>query len=107
MSIEGRVRAIRGTTIVAGGMPGPIGSLVQIVRRQGDRLDAEVIGFDGSATLLAPLGPLEGVSQGDCVRLFRTIRTVPASEDLIGRVLDATGTPIDDLGPIPPSVRVP
>jgi flagellum-specific ATP synthase len=107
LSIEGRVRAIRGTTIVAGGMPGPIGSLVQIVRRQGDRLDAEVIGFDGSATLLAPLGPLEGVSQGDCVRLFRTIRTVPASEDLIGRVLDATGTPIDDLGPIPPSVRVP
>jgi flagellum-specific ATP synthase len=107
MSIEGRVRAIRGTTIVAGGLPTPVGSLVQVIRRQTDILDAEVIGFDGSATLLAPLGPMEGVSQGDTVRLFRTIRTVPAGEDLIGRVLDATGTPLDDLGPIAPSVRVP
>ncbi len=107
MSIEGRVRAIRGTTIVAGGLPTPVGSLVQILRRQAEKLDAEVIGFDGSATLLAPLGPMEGVSQGDTVRLFRTIRTVPAGEELIGRVLDATGTPMDDYGPIPPSIRVP
>ncbi len=52
---------------------------------QSEVLDAEVIGFDGSATLLAPLGPMEGVSQGDTVRLFRTIRTVPAGEELIGR----------------------
>ncbi len=27
---------------------------------------------------------MEGVSQGDTVRLFRTIRTVPAGEELIG-----------------------
>jgi flagellar biosynthesis/type III secretory pathway ATPase len=107
MSIEGRVRAIRGTTIVAGGLPTPVGSLVQVIRRQSEILDAEVIGFDGSATLLAPLGPMEGVSQGDTVRLFRTIRTVPAGEELIGRVLDATGTPLDDFGPLAPSIRVP
>jgi flagellum-specific ATP synthase len=107
MSIVGRVRAIRGTTIVAGGLPTPVGSLVQVIRRQSEILDAEVIGFDGSATLLAPLGPMEGVSQGDTVRLFRTIRTVPAGEELIGRVLDATGTPLDDLGAMAPSIRVP
>jgi flagellum-specific ATP synthase len=107
MSIEGRVRAIRGTTIVAGGLPTPVGSLVQILRRQAEKLDAEVIGFDGSATLLAPLGPMDGVGQGDAVRLYRTIRTVPAGDELIGRVLDATGAPMDELGPIPPSIRVP
>ncbi len=43
MSIEGRVRAIRGTTIVAGGLPTPVGSLVQVIRRQSEVLDAEVI----------------------------------------------------------------
>jgi len=107
VSVEGRVRAIRGTTIVAGGLPTPIGALVRIKRRQGTELDAEVIGFDGATTLLAPLSPMDGVSQGDSVRLHRTIRTVPAGVDLVGRVLDATGEPIDDLGPLAPSIRVP
>ena len=62
MAIEGRVRAIRGTTILAGGLPTPVGSLVRITRRQGDVLDAEVIGFDGSTTLLSPLAPMDGIS---------------------------------------------
>ncbi len=107
MAIEGRVRAIRGTTIVAGGLPTPVGSLVRISRRQGEQLDAEVIGFDGSTTLLSPLAPMDGVSQGDTVRLYRTMRTVPAGLELIGRVLDASGDPLDDKGPLAPSVRVP
>ena len=58
VAIEGRVRAIRGTTILAGGLPTPVGALVRITRRQGEPLDAEVIGFDGSTTLLAPLAPI-------------------------------------------------
>lgn len=107
MAVEGRVRAIRGTTIVAGGLPTPVGALVRVMRRQGKSLDAEVIGFDGSLTLLAPLESMDGVSQGDAVRLHRTMRTVPASAELVGRVLDATGVPLDDLGPLPPSIRVP
>lgn len=107
VAIEGRVRAIRGTTILAGGLPTPVGALVRISRRQGEPLDAEVIGFDGSTTLLAPLAPIDGVSQGDSVRLYRTMRTVPAGLELVGRVLDASGNPIDDRGPLPPSIRVP
>ncbi len=107
MGVEGRVRAIRGTTIVASGLPTPVGALVSVIRRQGKSLEAEVIGFDGSQTLLAPLESMDGVSQGDTVRLHRTMRTVPASAELVGRVLDATGVPMDDLGPLPPSIRVP
>ncbi len=107
VAIEGRVRAIRGTTILAGGLPTPVGALVRISRRQGEPLDAEVIGFDGSTTLLAPLAQIDGVSQGDSVRLYRTMRTVPAGIELVGRVLDASGNPIDDRGPLPPSIRVP
>lgn len=107
MAIEGRIRSIRGTTILATGLPTPVGALVRISRRQGEPLDAEVIGFDGTITLLSPLAPMEGVSQGDTVRLFRTLRTVPAGAELVGRVLDASGNPLDDRGPLPPSMRVP
>ena len=107
MAIEGRVRTIRGTTIIATGLPTPVGALVRISRRQGAPLDAEVIGFDGSSTILSPLAPMDGVSQGDTVRLYRTMRTVPAGLELIGRVLNASGEPIDDKGALAPSIRVP
>ncbi len=107
IAIEGRIRAIRGTTILASGLPTPVGALVRITRRQGEPLDAEVIGFDGLTTILSPLSPLEGVSAGDSARLYRTIRTVPTGIELIGRVLDASGNPIDDGDPIALAARVP
>ncbi|MFY8199169.1 MAG: hypothetical protein ACOVLE_00760 [Pirellula staleyi] len=53
--ISGHVRSVRGTTIVVDGLPVPVGSLVRIVRRNQDSVNAEVIGFDGGRTVLAPL----------------------------------------------------
>lgn len=98
--VTGRVRSIRGTTIVVDGLPVPVGALVKIHRRQQDSLQAEVIGFDGGKTILAPLDNWDGVSQGDHVELFQTYRSVSVSASIIGRVLDATGLPMDDLGPL-------
>lgn len=98
--ITGRVRSIRGTTIVVDGLPVPVGALVKIHRRQQDSLQAEVIGFDGGKTILAPLDNWDGVSQGDHVELFQTYRSVNVSPNIIGRVLDATGQPMDDESPL-------
>ena len=53
--ITGHVRSIRGTTVVVDGLPVPVGSLVRIHRRNQASLNAEVIGFDGGRTILAPL----------------------------------------------------
>jgi flagellar biosynthesis/type III secretory pathway ATPase len=91
--ISGRVRSIRGTTVVVDGLPVPVGSLVRIHRRNQDSLNAEVIGFDGGRTILAPLDHFDGVGQGDSVELFQTYRSVNVCPELIGRVLDATGRP--------------
>ena len=104
--ITGRVLAIRGQTIEAAGLPVPVGSICTIHRRQGETLLAETIGFNGSCTLLAPLSMLEGVNQGDPIVLSKTFRSVMVSDELVGRVLDASGAAIDDLGPIPPGTRV-
>lgn len=104
--ICGRVQAIRGQTIEAAGLPVPVGSLCSIHRRQGSTLLAETIGFSGTSTLLAPLSVLEGINQGDPIYLAKTFRSVMVSEELIGRVLDASGEAIDDHGPIPPGTRV-
>ncbi len=105
--ISGRVRSIRGTTIVVDGLPVPVGSLVRIVRRNQDSLKAEVIGFDGGRTVLAPLDNFDGVGQGDTVELFQTYRSVKVCPELIGRVLDATGNPIDDGTTLPFGIKMP
>ena len=105
--ITGRVRSIRGTTIVVDGLPVPVGALVRIVRRNQEPVQAEVIGFDSGRTVLAPLDNFDGVGQGDSVELFQTYRSVNVCPELIGRVLDATGTPMDDGPPLPFGIKMP
>lgn len=46
------------------------------------------------------LGPSEHLSAGDEVQLTGRLVDTPVGEGLLGRVLDATGRALDDLGPI-------
>jgi flagellum-specific ATP synthase len=69
-------------------------------------LEAEVIGFENGRTLLAAFDALEGVRAGDRVELFQSCRSIKVSEELCGRVLDATGVPIDAGVPIGAGKRV-
>ncbi len=105
--INGRVRSIRGTTVVVDGLPVPVGALVRILRRNQEPVQAEVIGFDSGRTILAPLDNFDGVGQGDTVELFQTYRSVNVCPELIGRVLDATGTPMDDGPDLPFGIKMP
>jgi flagellum-specific ATP synthase len=69
-------------------------------------LEAEVIGFDQGRTLMAAFDLLEGVRAGDSVELVRSCRSVRVSGELCGRVLDATGIPIDGDSPLYAGKRV-
>jgi F-type H+-transporting ATPase subunit alpha len=46
------------------------------------------------------LGEYTDIEEGDTVRGTGRISSVPVGNELIGRVIDATGNPIDDKGPI-------
>ena len=48
----------------------------------------------------AILGPEEGIEEGDRVRRTGRRADVPAGEEMLGRVIDALGNPIDGKGPI-------
>ena len=48
----------------------------------------------------ALLGPEEGIEEGDLVRRTGRRADVPAGEEMLGRVIDALGAPIDGKGPI-------
>lgn len=46
------------------------------------------------------LGPAEGIKEGDEVKRTGRIMEVPVGEELIGRVVDPLGQPLDGQGPI-------
>ena len=94
-ALEGRVSQIVGTTAAVAGFPAPLGAVAEIERQSGGELLAEVIGFRQGLTLMYPLGELSGVRCGDRVRLRQTKRWLGVGPQLLGRVVDAFGRPID------------
>ena len=55
----------------------------------------------------ALLGPEEGIEEGDLVRRTGRRADVPAGEEMLGRVIDALGNPIDGKGPIHTTATMP
>ncbi len=105
--IQGSVWSVGRNAIEAVCLPAPVGATCRIHLKSQIKLPAEVIGFSGSMTLLAPLDGSDGIAPGDKVELLDTVATIPVGDELLGRVIDAAGHPLDDLGPIATHTRAP
>ncbi|MEX0586250.1 MAG: FliI/YscN family ATPase [Pirellulales bacterium] len=93
-ALTGSVMRTLGATVAVADFPAPIGAEVQIERQSGP-LRGEVVGFRDSQTLVFPLGDVDGVRRGNRVRLVRTARFVHVGQELLGRIVNAHGDPID------------
>lgn len=58
-------------------------------------IKAEVVGFKDNEVLLMPLGNLEGIAPGSEVVSTGDCLKVPVGEQLLGRILDGLGEPMD------------
>jgi flagellum-specific ATP synthase len=67
----------------------------------------EVIGFRDSQILSMPLGRMPNVRMGDRMVATGAAAQVAVGAGLLGRVIDATGRPLDSLGPIKPEGNYP
>ncbi len=94
-ALQGSVVQIVGLTAAVADFPAPLGAVAEIERDTGSPVQAEVIGFRDDLTLLYPYENLQGVRRGNRVRLVRTLRWLRVGEELLGRVVDAQGRPID------------
>ena len=104
IEIRGRVEKVVGTIIHAV-VPGvKIGELC-LLRNPWENweLKAEVVGFAKRVALLTPLGDLQGVSHATEVIPTGDIHSVPVGNDLLGRVLNGLGEPIDGGPALRPS----
>jgi flagellum-specific ATP synthase len=99
-ALTGRVTDVTGLTVAASRFPAGVGSTCRIERGDGRPLDAQVIGFRGDQTLLMPLADARGVRKGDAVRNAGSGMRVPVGDELLGRVINGLGQPIDGGPPL-------
>nr|WP_256469175.1 type III secretion system ATPase SctN [Bradyrhizobium sp. 156] len=110
MRVRGRVLQIVGTIIRATAPGARIGDLCALRNPVNNcELSAEVIGFQRDIAILTPLGETQGLSTLTEVIPMGEPLTAPAGWNLLGRVLDGLGRPLDTSthGPLLPDVRVP
>lgn len=92
---EGRVDEVTGLVIRAT-VPGvALGEVVHVDRRDKSPLPAEVVGFRGEQAVLVPLGELAGIAPASAVWRTGAPLSITCGDDLLGRVLDGIGRPID------------
>lgn len=97
----GKVTQVVGLVIESIGPAISIGRLCKIENQDsGEHIQAEVVGFRDNKLLLMPLGPISGITPGAIVTSTQEKLRVPVGEELIGRVIDGLGNPIDNKGPI-------
>lgn len=107
---EGRLIRVAGPVYEVHGLPLEIGARATI-HSNDDSIEAECIGFDGGITFLMPLDPVDSISPGASVypfgtpylengrfRLPHNREALPLGEQLLGRIVDGFGRPIDDKG---------
>jgi flagellum-specific ATP synthase len=105
----GTVKRAVGLTVESLGPPVSVGELCEIVGNDanGVSIPAEVVGFRDNYVISMPLHKVHGVKLGDRVICRRKSASLPVGPALLGRVVDALGQPIDDLGPLETSDEYP
>ncbi|WP_087021515.1 flagellar protein export ATPase FliI [Thaumasiovibrio subtropicus] len=96
---SGRLVRVIGLTLEAVGCSAPVGSLCQVETLSG-KMEAEVVGFADNTLFLMPSEPLTGVVPGAKVTPISEEHGLSVGPELLGRVIDGVGKPLDGLGPI-------
>lgn len=102
LKLTGRLVRMVGMTLEVLGTFAPIGSRCQIMRGVLDPIEAEVVGFHDGRLYLMPIGDTHGLSPNAEVIPVEGGVKVGVSESMLGRVINGSGEPLDELGPIVP-----
>jgi flagellum-specific ATP synthase len=102
--LSGRVVRVVGLVIEAEGIAVPVGAVCEVGP---ERVRAECVGFREDRALLMPLGETRGLRRHDMVVAVPGGATVPAGPELLGRVVNALGQPIDGGPALHVATRVP
>ncbi len=98
--LEGKLTRMVGLTLEAIGCRAAIGGQCDVVSSNGERIEAEVVGFAGESLYLMPTGNITGLEQDARVVPTGHVCEAIVGDELLGRVIDGAGNPLDGKGPI-------
>lgn len=106
LSPEGRLVRMVGLTLEAVGLEMPVGGRCRVISGDQD-IEAEVVGFSADSVYLMPVGEVSGLKPGARVVPTQHGYEAEVGPQLLGRVLDGAGNPIDGKGPLQLDERLP
>ncbi len=118
--IAGRLTRINGLVMEASGLKLPLGAAVRIRLPGEGMVEAEIVGFSGDRLFMMPTEDVYGLAPGAQVlplepppaplivgknppakrRAPDRTKHLPVGDELLGRVVDGNGRPLDNLGPL-------
>lgn len=102
LHVKGRVTQVTGTIIKAVVPRVKVGEVCILRDPDGAfEMRGEVVGFVRDAALITPIGDMYGISAGTEVIPTGHAHRVPVGDELLGRVLDGLGRPLDNADATP------
>ena len=95
---QGRVNQVVGNLVESDGPFCFVGEACEIIDGHGRSYAGEIIGFRGSTMLSMTAEPPRGIRFGDHIVTWGARPSIRVGPDLLGRVVDTTGTPLDGKG---------
>ena len=97
---HGQITRLIGLTLEAVGIKASMGDYCLITPDRGEPVEAEVVGFSGDRIYLMPIDTVEGLAPGARVSPMAGGGDVEVGFELLGRVINGVGKPLDGKGPL-------
>lgn len=97
--VSGRLVRVTGLTLEVVGCRLVIGQRCLVDTHSGEKILAEVVGFDRDTAFLMPYRAVSGLYSGASVQRLDGEWTLPVGPELLGRTFDGLMQPLDDLPP--------
>ncbi len=99
LRIYGKIEKIVGLKVESIGPKCTIGEILEIEGKEGE-VSLQVVGFDGDKVISMALGDITGIYQGQRVYSTGKYPGVYCGTQLLGRVINALGEPLDNKGEV-------
>lgn len=96
---SGTLVRLVGMRLETRGIIAPLGAVCEIRGQLGQRVEAEVVGFNDNTLFLMPYTEPQGIGPGAMVRILSHSAKVHLGPQLLGRIIDGRGQPLDGKPP--------
>jgi flagellum-specific ATP synthase len=96
----GKIIASRGMVYEASVPRAVLGSNVEFIAENGERSLGEVVAIQGANCMVMPYNEISGINSQTKIHLKDIVTEVKISPNMLGRVIDFQGNPMDNKGPI-------